>query len=124
MTDLDPLLDPTGRIEPVQNAIIGGRSLWEDARARLFRNRAAVVSMWILGFLILFAVVGPFVWVHKYSTISDLRTIAPVFQMNKSPFAGRNALPPVLHIHRVKWRHMKSLFKIKCLFRTRLRPRI
>ncbi|HCE23806.1 MAG TPA: peptide ABC transporter permease, partial [Hyphomonas sp.] len=41
MTDLDPLLDPTGRIEPVQNAIIGGRSLWEDARARLFRNRAA-----------------------------------------------------------------------------------
>ena len=48
MTDLDPLLDPTGRIEPVQNAIIGGRSLWEDARARLFRNRAAVVSMWIL----------------------------------------------------------------------------
>ena len=80
MTDLDPLLDPTGRIEPVQNAIIGGRSLWEDARARLFRNRAAVVSMWILGFLILFAVVGPFVWVHKYSTISDLRTIAPTLE--------------------------------------------
>ena len=38
MTDLDPLLDPTGRIEPVQNAIIGGRSLWEDARARLFER--------------------------------------------------------------------------------------
>ena len=33
--------------------------------------------MWILGFLVLFAVFGPFVWVHKYSTISDLRTIAP-----------------------------------------------
>ena len=44
MTDLDPLLDPTGRIEPVQNAIIGGRSLWEDARARLFRNRAPFLT--------------------------------------------------------------------------------
>ncbi|MEH6742541.1 ABC transporter permease subunit [Hyphomonas sp.] len=77
MTDLDPILDPTGRIEPVQKAIVGGRSLWDDARTRLFRNRAAVISMWILGFLVLFAVFGPFVWVHKYSTISDLRTIAP-----------------------------------------------
>ncbi|WP_370170155.1 MULTISPECIES: ABC transporter permease subunit [Hyphomonas] len=79
MTDLDPLLDPTGRVEPVQKAIVGGRSLWDDARARLFRNRAAVISMWILGALVLIAVFGPMFWVHKYSTISDLRTIAPTF---------------------------------------------
>ncbi|KCZ49374.1 ABC transporter permease subunit [Hyphomonas pacifica] len=77
MTDVDPLLDPTGRIEPVEKAIVGGRSLWEDARGRLLRNRAAVISMWILGVLVMIAVFGPMVWVHDYRTISDLRMITP-----------------------------------------------
>lgn len=77
MAHIDPILDPTGRVEAVKTAIAGGRSLWDDARARLLRNRAAVVSMWILGFLVLVAIFGPMVWVHDYRTISDLRTIAP-----------------------------------------------
>ncbi|MEQ9437044.1 ABC transporter permease subunit [Hyphomonas sp.] len=77
MTDIDPLLDPTGRIAPMKQAIIGGRSLWDDARARLFRNKAAVVSMWILGVIVLIAVFGPILWVHDYKAISDARTIAP-----------------------------------------------
>ena len=77
MAHTDPILDPTGRVEAVKTAIAGGRSLWDDARARLLRNRAAVVSMWILGFLVLVAIFGPMVWVHDYRTISDLRTIAP-----------------------------------------------
>ncbi|KCZ88910.1 ABC transporter permease subunit [Hyphomonas johnsonii] len=77
MTDIDPMLDPTGRIEPVTQAFVGGRSLWEDARARLFRNKAAVISMWILGVIVLIAVFGPMVWVNDYKQISDLRTIAP-----------------------------------------------
>ncbi|MBA4228469.1 MAG: peptide ABC transporter permease [Hyphomonas sp.] len=80
MAHIDPILDPTGRVEAVRTAITGGRSLWDDARARLLRNRAAVVSMWIIGFLVLVAIFGPMVWVHDYRTISDLRTINPTFE--------------------------------------------
>ena len=36
----------------------GGRSLWRDARARFFRNRAAVASLAILGLLVVFALLG------------------------------------------------------------------
>ena len=79
MAHIDPILDPTGRVEAVKTAITGGRSLWDDARARLLRNRAAVVSMWIIGFLVLVAIFGPMVWVHDYRTISDLRTVSPTF---------------------------------------------
>jgi oligopeptide transport system permease protein len=77
MTDIDPLLDPTGRVAPVRQALVGGRSLWDDARTRLFRNKAAVVSMWILGVIVLIAVFGPMVWVNDYKQISDMRAIAP-----------------------------------------------
>ncbi|MFT5775120.1 ABC transporter permease [Hyphomonas sp.] len=80
MTEIKPLLDPTGRVEPVSQAIIGGRSLWDDARARLFRNKAAVVSMWILGIIVLIAVFGPMVWVNDYKAISNARTIAPTLE--------------------------------------------
>ena len=38
---------------------VKGRSLWDDARRRLFRNRAAVVSIVILGTIALLAVFGP-----------------------------------------------------------------
>ncbi len=59
-----------GRVkEPVEQAIAGGRSLWEDARVRLFRNRAAVLSMWILGLLALIAAFGPMLWPHSYTEI-------------------------------------------------------
>lgn len=59
-----------GRVkEPVEQVIAGGRSLWEDARARLFRNRAAVISMWILGALALIAAFGPMLWPHAYTQI-------------------------------------------------------
>ncbi|MFN3610127.1 MAG: ABC transporter permease, partial [Hyphomonas sp.] len=80
MAHIDPILDPTGRVEAVRTAITGGRSLWDDARARLMRNRAAVVSMWIISFLVLVAIFGPMVWVHDYRTISDLRTVNPTFE--------------------------------------------
>ena len=59
-----------GRVkEPVEQAIAGGRSLWDDARTRLFRNRAAVVSMWILALLAVIAMFGPMLWPHSYTEI-------------------------------------------------------
>lgn len=80
MTNAKPPLDPTGRVEPIEQAIIGGRSLWEDARTRLMRNKAAVVSMIILGLLVLIAIIGPFIWVHPYHQISEANQIDPTLE--------------------------------------------
>lgn len=46
------------RAELLKNAV-KGRSLWDDARRRLFRNKAAVASMIVLGLLVVVAIVGP-----------------------------------------------------------------
>jgi oligopeptide transport system permease protein len=43
---------------------VEGRSLWQDARRRLFRNRAAVVSMVVLALITLAAVFAP--WLSPY----------------------------------------------------------
>jgi oligopeptide transport system permease protein len=60
---------------------IKGRSLWEDARRRLMRNPAAVVSLYVVVLLVLIAAAGPFLWVHKYDTIfRDSVGIAPTFE--------------------------------------------
>lgn len=39
---------------------IKGRSLWQDARRRLFHNRAAVTSMVLLGAIVILAVLAPY----------------------------------------------------------------
>lgn len=80
MSGHDLMPGHAGRASAVEKAIAGGRSLWDDARARLLRNRAAVASMWVLAFLVIVAVFGPMVWVHDYRTISDLRTINPTLE--------------------------------------------
>jgi oligopeptide transport system permease protein len=48
---------------------VKGRSLWEDARRRLFRNRAAVVSIVTLALIALAAIVGPFFLAYAYDQI-------------------------------------------------------
>jgi oligopeptide transport system permease protein len=65
----------------IETAAIEGRSLWDDALARLMRNKAAVVSMIILGLLVLIALVGPFIWPHSHETIYRERVwIGPTFE--------------------------------------------
>ncbi|GGD16897.1 peptide ABC transporter permease [Aquisalinus flavus] len=49
---------------------VKGRSLWEDARRRLFSNKAAVASMIILAILVLAALIGPEVTPHDFRAIS------------------------------------------------------
>lgn len=49
---------------------IKGRSLWDDARRRLMRNRAAVASMVILGVLVLAAAIGPYFLPYSYDQIT------------------------------------------------------
>ena len=70
-------MDLTGRKEPLEKAVAGGRSLWDDARIRLMRNKAAVVSMIVLGLLVFMAVFGPLLWVHDYKTISAQTELPP-----------------------------------------------
>ena len=39
---------------------VRGRSLWRDALDRFLRNKAAMVSVFILGLIVLFVVIGPY----------------------------------------------------------------
>jgi oligopeptide transport system permease protein len=75
------LSTPGEKAEILEAASVKGRSLWDDALARLMRNRAAVTSMVILGILILLATVGRVLWVHDFDTIyRDKVWIAPTWE--------------------------------------------
>jgi oligopeptide transport system permease protein len=54
----------------LEQAAIRGRSLWDDARRRLFRNRAAVASMILLAVFLLAAIFGPYLTPDHYDTIN------------------------------------------------------
>ncbi len=56
---------------------VKGRSLWDDARRRLLRNRAAVASMMVLGLLVLAALVGPLLVPYAYDQINKNDVLAP-----------------------------------------------
>lgn len=65
----------------LQPQAMKGRSLWEDARRRLMRNPAAVVSLYVVALLVLMATFGPWLWVHPYDEIfRDRVAIGPTFQ--------------------------------------------
>jgi oligopeptide transport system permease protein len=48
---------------------IAGRSLWQNALARLKRNRAAVVSIFVLGFIALLAIFAPWLSPHPFDEV-------------------------------------------------------
>src|SRR3546814_15867074 len=54
----------------VRVAEFEGRSLWQDAAGRLFRNKAAVVSLVILAVIATLAVFAPPLSPHDYDEIS------------------------------------------------------
>jgi oligopeptide transport system permease protein len=62
--------------ELMQSAV-RGRSLWDDARRRLFRNRAAVASMAALAVLVLAALIGPYFAPYAYDAINKEDVWAP-----------------------------------------------
>lgn len=53
-----------------QAGTVKGRSLWEDARRRLMRNKAAVTGMVVLGLLVVAAVVGPWLSPFTYDEVN------------------------------------------------------
>jgi oligopeptide transport system permease protein len=58
-------------------AEVRARSLWQDARRRLLRNRAAVVSMIVLGVIAGLALFAPWLSPHPYDEIYWERILAP-----------------------------------------------
>jgi oligopeptide transport system permease protein len=65
----------TGAAAPPRE--IQGRSLWQDARRRLFANKAAVTSMIILSIVAFLSVVMPFVWPHQFDQVYIDRISCP-----------------------------------------------
>ncbi|MHA1522818.1 MAG: ABC transporter permease [Alphaproteobacteria bacterium] len=52
-----------------KEAPLRGRSLWQDAWARLRANKAAVVSFYLLGAVALASLVGPMISPHKFDAV-------------------------------------------------------
>jgi oligopeptide transport system permease protein len=53
----------------LEHAATGGRSLWADARRRLFANKAAVTAMVILAVIVVLAALGPLLSPNTYDDI-------------------------------------------------------
>jgi oligopeptide transport system permease protein len=72
VTAFRPELAPGSRTgaAAMQSAAVKGRSLWDDARRRLFKNKAAVAGLAILGFMVLAAVVGPYLLPYTYDQVN------------------------------------------------------
>ncbi|MAP48139.1 MAG: peptide ABC transporter permease [Oceanicaulis sp.] len=71
---------PQEKAELMEQSAVKGRSLWDDARTRLLRNKAAVASLIVLGLLVFLALIGPLLWVHDSTFIyRDKVQIAPTF---------------------------------------------
>ena len=54
----------------MEQASVKGRSLWDDARRRLLRNKAAVTGMVVLAVLVVLAVIGPYLAPYTYDEIN------------------------------------------------------
>ena len=59
---------PGQNAELLNKAAVKGRSLWDDSLRRLLANKAAMAGFIVLAVLTLIAVIGPFVWPHKFDT--------------------------------------------------------
>lgn len=60
----------TASAERAPMAAVKGRSLWDDARRRLLRNKAAVASVATLALLVLAAAVGPYFTPFTYDQVN------------------------------------------------------
>ncbi len=83
-----------------------GRSLWQDARYRLFRNRAAMVAIVVLTTIVVMVIVGPWLSPFAYDMIDfDGEWSAPPTWMWPSPFGtdsiGRDLFARTLHGGRI-----------------------
>ena len=84
---------------------VEGRSLWQDARRRLFRNKAAVVSMVVLLLILLAAMLAPWLSPHPFDEVYWDRIGMPPDYANAHWFGtdnnGRDLFVRVLYGARV-----------------------
>ena len=76
-----------------------GRSLWDDARRRLFRNRAAAGSVWLLALLVVAAAIGPLLCPFSYDYLNkDDVLVAPLVHghLLGTDMIGRDLLARIL----------------------------
>ena len=74
----DPLLRSLG---DVLDAAVDGRSPLADARARFLRNRAAVLSLFLLGAIVLVCLLGPVLLPHAFDSADwDAMSLPPTLQ--------------------------------------------
>jgi oligopeptide transport system permease protein len=59
-----------GGAQSMERAALKGRSLWDDARRRLLRNRGAVAGMIVLGVLVVAAIIGPALTPYAYDQVN------------------------------------------------------
>ncbi len=62
---------------PIEEAGQAGRSLWQEARRRLLRNRAAVAASILLALVALLALLAPWLSPHAYDEVYWDRIAAP-----------------------------------------------
>lgn len=93
------------RIPEIAPEEIKGRSLWVDARQRLFRNKAAVTSMIILGIILFLAVFADLLSPHSYEALDwDYMRHAPTmekFHIFGTDTVGRDLLIRTLYGARI-----------------------
>jgi oligopeptide transport system permease protein len=86
-------------------AEVQGRSLWADARRRLFRNRAALVSIVVLAIITLMAVFAPYLSPHPFDEVDWERIGVPPDLANANWFGtdgnGRDLFVRTLYGARV-----------------------
>ena len=89
----------------VHGGDVQGRSLWQDARRRLFRNKAAVASIVVLGLIMLAAVLAPWLSPHPFDEVYWDRIGMPPDYANAHWFGtdnnGRDLFVRVLYGARV-----------------------
>ena len=68
--------DGAAAMEAAAHAV-KGRSLWQEARRRLFGNKAAVTSMILLAFFVIAALLGPLVLPYRYDEITKTDVMLP-----------------------------------------------
>ncbi len=74
----DSLVQALGDVVEVA---VPGRSPWMDARARFLRNKAAVVSLCLLAFVVLCCLLGPMVLPHAFDSADwDAMSLPPTFK--------------------------------------------
>lgn len=59
-------------------ALVEGRSLWQDARRRFLQNKAAVVSLFVILAIVLFAIFGSYFAQYSYEEIDWMALSDPV----------------------------------------------